>query len=79
MNPRELVVAHLNGLIGSGIGAYTAFFAFGGSRFLAELLPGQWQVIPWVLPTIIGVIAANRISRRWLGRAGGARRVRHAD
>lgn len=79
MSPRELVVAHLNGLIGSGIGAYTAFFAFGGSRFLAEVLPGQWQVIPWVLPTVIGVIAGNRISRRWLGRGGAGRRVRPAD
>jgi len=63
---------HLNGMIGSGIGAYTAFFAFGGRSLLGELLPGQWQVIPWVLPTVIGVIAASRVSRRWLGRRGAA-------
>lgn len=59
----ELVVAHLNGQIGSGIGAYTAFFAFGGDRFFGELLPGQWQVVPWVLPAIIGTIAINRLRR----------------
>lgn len=67
MSRRELVVVHLNGMLGSGIGAYTAFFAFGGRSFLGELLPGQWQVIPWILPTVIGVIAGSRISRRWLG------------
>lgn len=58
---KELVVAHLRGLIGSGIGAYTAFFAFGGSRYLAELLPGQWQVLPWIAPAIIGTLAI-----RWM-------------
>ena len=61
----DLVRAHLNGLIGSGIGTHTAFFAFGGSRFLAEVLPGQWQLLPWVLPTVIGIIAIRRLERRW--------------
>ncbi len=73
MSRRELVVVHLNGMIGSGIGAYTAFFAFGGRSFLGELLPGQWQVIPWVLPTVIGVIAGSRISRRWLAQRSATR------
>lgn len=60
---RQLVVAHLGGLIGSGIGAYTAFFAFGGARLLGDFLPGQWQVIPWVLPAVIGTIAVRRLRR----------------
>lgn len=66
-NPRrsELVVAHLGGLIGSGIGAYTAFFAFGGSRLLGEILTGQWQVIPWILPSVLGTIAIARLTRRY--------------
>lgn len=63
--PPQLVVAHLNGLIGSGIGAYTAFFAFGGSRLLGEILTGQWQVIPWILPSIIGTFAISRLARRY--------------
>ena len=64
-NPRrgDLIIAHLGGLIGSGIGAYTAFFAFGGSRLLADVLTGQWQVVPWVLPSIIGTIAISRLQR----------------
>ena len=57
--------AHLSGLIGSGIGAYTAFFAFGGSRLLAELLPGQWQVVSWMIAPVIGTIAIQRLSRRY--------------
>jgi hypothetical protein len=65
---QQLVVAHLSGLIGSGIGAYTAFFAFGGDRLFGDLLPGQWQVIPWVLPAIIGTIAINRLKRSFAGR-----------
>ncbi len=63
------LVAHLNGLIGSGIGVYTAFFAFGGSRFLREILPGYWQVLPWVLPAIIGTIVINRLERAYRRRA----------
>lgn len=62
---RTMVVAHLNALIGTGIGAYTAFFAFGGARLLRDVLPGQWQVIPWILPAIVGTIAINRLRRPW--------------
>lgn len=65
VNPttRELVMAHLSGLIGSGIGAYTAFFAFGGSRLLADLLVGQWMILAWIAPSIIGTIAISRLKR----------------
>ena len=31
------LIEHFSGLIGSGIGAYTAFFAFGGRRFLDHI------------------------------------------
>ena len=65
LDGRERLVAHLGGLIGSGIGAYTAFFAFGGARFFAELLPGQWQVVSWVIAPVVGTIAINRLSRRY--------------
>lgn len=63
--PRELTWMHLNGLIGSGVGAYTAFAAFGGDRFLGGLLPGQWQILPWVLPAIVGTIVTFRLGRRY--------------
>lgn len=47
---------HLVGMCTSGIAAYTAFFVFGASRFFQALFPGYWAVIPWVAPTVIGVI-----------------------
>ena len=65
LSASERTVAHLRGLIGSGIGAYTAFFAFGGARFTAELLPGQWQALAWVIAPIIGTIAISRMRRRY--------------
>jgi len=67
-NPKARIYAHLNSLIGTGIGAYTAFFAFGGARFFNELLPGQWQTIPWVLPAIIGTFAVSRLRRQFIAR-----------
>ncbi|MEJ2159038.1 MAG: hypothetical protein P8X53_00945 [Chromatiales bacterium] len=35
----------------------------GGSRLLADALTGQWQVVPWVLPSIIGTISISRLHR----------------
>lgn len=63
--PNGAIIEHLRGMLGSGIGAYTAFFAFGGQRFLSELLPGQLQVVPWVLPAIVGSIGIAFYSRRY--------------
>lgn len=58
---------HIQGTIISGIAAYTAFFAFGGSRILIEQLHmhHQWMVIPWVLPTLLGVTYSRYMKRRW--------------
>lgn len=54
---------HYAGMITSGIAAYTAFFAFGGRQFFTDLLPGMWQVVPWILPTFIGVTAMRIMDR----------------
>ncbi|MFK8054078.1 MAG: hypothetical protein AB8F65_14015 [Woeseiaceae bacterium] len=69
MTRNDRIKAHFGGLIGTGIGAYTAFFAFGGSRLLADILRGQWQVIPWVLPAIIGTIAIRRVEKNYQNKA----------
>lgn len=55
--PREWIIEHFTNIIGCGIGVYTAFFAFGGRQYLSELLPGMLQIIPWVLPGVLGTIA----------------------
>jgi hypothetical protein len=65
LTTNERTIAHVGGLIGSGIGAYTAFFAFGGARLLGDLLPGQWQATSWVIAPIIGTIAISRLTRRY--------------
>jgi len=54
---------HVKGMVISGIAAYTAFFAFGGSQFLCSYLPGPLSAIPWVLPTVIGVVLIKRYKR----------------
>lgn len=56
---------HLNGMIISGIAAYTAFFAFGGSRFFRHLFDDTWVFIPWVLPGLIGTLAIRAAQRKW--------------
>lgn len=60
---------HYKGMIVSGIAAYTAFLAFGGRQFLGELLPGMWQILPWIAPTLIGV-AAMRLMDRYYTQKG---------
>ena len=57
---------HYKGMITSGIAAYTAFLAFGGRQFLGELLPGMWQILPWIAPTIIGITAMRLMDRYYL-------------
>jgi len=55
---------HLGGMIIGGIAAYTAFFAFGGRNLFGHLFSGYGMIIPWVLPTIIGVILIKWYKRK---------------
>lgn len=57
------LVEHLSAFMGSGIAAYTAFFAFGGRSMFGEL--GQWQIVFWIAPGVIGSIAITRMSRKY--------------
>lgn len=58
------LIEHASAMIGSGIAAYTAFFAFGGRALFAELLTGHWMMLPWLIPTLIGVPATIWFKRR---------------
>ncbi|WP_337879265.1 hypothetical protein [Rheinheimera sp.] len=51
------LVEHAVAMLASGIAAYTAFSAFGGRVLLSSLLQGYWQMLPWLLPTLIGLPA----------------------
>ncbi len=61
---------HLGAMLGCGIAFHTAFAVFGSSRLFELSLPGLWQVLPWILPTLIGVPATiiwTRIYKRRFG------------
>ncbi|MBC3765276.1 hypothetical protein [Neptunicella marina] len=59
------LVEHIGAILGSGIGVYTAFFAFGGRALFAHLFSGQAQMIPWLLPSIIGVPCIIWLSNKY--------------
>lgn len=65
--PRSWLREHLNAYIGSGIGAYTAFLVFGGRQL--ALLSGQWQLVWWIAPGILGAFYIAWASRRYAPRA----------
>ncbi len=67
MNQETKLKMHIQGTIISGIAAYTAFFAFGGSRILIGVLQmdHQWMVVPWIAPTLLGVIYSRYMKRKY--------------
>jgi len=60
------LLEHISGMITSGIAAYTAFFAFGGGTFLGKYLTGPLMAIPWILPTIIGIVIIKRMKKKYV-------------
>lgn len=65
--PQRWVIEHLDGMLGAGIAFHTAFFVFGASSFFNPLLGGTpFQLVPWILPTLIGVPAGAIWKRRLL-------------
>ncbi len=56
---------HIEGICGTGIAAYTAFFAFGGRRFFEDLLPGMWMVLPWIIPAIVGTVGIRWARKKY--------------
>ncbi len=65
MKKENRIKMHMQGTIISGIAAYTAFLSFGGRSLFGDLLPGYWQVLPWIAPTIIGVTAIRFMKKRY--------------
>ncbi|MEO1434329.1 MAG: hypothetical protein AAFV80_02250 [Bacteroidota bacterium] len=63
--PYNWLDTHLSGLIISGSAAYTAFFAFGFRRFIGDYNNQVLEVLPWVLPTVLGIIAIRFYRRKF--------------
>lgn len=81
LKPKEWWLQHLNGLFGAGIGAYTAFFVFGGRRILDSVfgdLYTDYSIVLWVAPGVIGGIAIGVVSRHYKQKFGGAWLIKKA-
>ena len=63
-NPRPTRLAwwykHMECMIGCGIGFHTAFLVFGFSRLIPDgWLPGPLVLVPWLIPSGVGVPATS--------------------
>lgn len=65
ISPKEWLIEHLSNMFAAGIGAHTAFFLFGANRLLGEFIVGPWQLLPWLLPSLIGTPAIVLVSRHY--------------
>ena len=55
IKPRAWIIEHFSSMVGSGIAVYTAFFAAGGRRMLADILPSEWQLVSWLAAPVVGI------------------------
>jgi hypothetical protein len=79
--PKEWWIEHLRGLIGSGIGAYTAFFVFGGRRIFEALfqdVAADISIVLWVAPGVVGFIFIAYLSRHYRNKFGGDWAIKRA-
>ncbi len=56
---------HIACMLGCGIAFHTALLLAGARRLLEGLLPGALAIAPWILPTIIGMIAITVLTNRY--------------
>jgi hypothetical protein len=61
---------HLGAMLGAGIAYHTAFAVFGTSRFVGLPLQGALLLVPWLLPTVIGIPAIILVTRHYRQQAG---------
>ena len=57
--------SHLGSMIGGGIAFHTAFAVFGVQRLWAYELAGPFAVVPWILPTVVGLPVIAIWTRRY--------------
>ncbi|MFC4701999.1 hypothetical protein ACFO4O_17775 [Glaciecola siphonariae] len=59
----QWIFEHIGSIIGSGIGAYTAFLTFGARTFFSDL--GQWQLVFWIAPGVVGGLASYLVCKKY--------------
>lgn len=60
---RAYILEHVSSMIGSGIGAYTAFLAFGGRQFLDGA--GGYQIVFWIAPGVLGSVLSFMLCKKY--------------
>lgn len=63
IQPKAYILEHIGSMIGSGIGAYTAFFAFGGRQLLSGV--GSYQIIFWIIPGVAGSVMSFYLTKKY--------------
>jgi len=63
LGARQYILEHIGSMIGSGIGAYTAFVAFGGRQLIESA--GQYQLLLWIAPGVIGSILSYILCKKY--------------
>lgn len=59
---------HISAQIGTAIGAYTAFLAFGGRTIFENA--GEWRLLFWITPGVIGTIAIRKLCQKYAPEQG---------
>ena len=74
-DPRYWWYEHFGGMIGTGIAAHVAFLNFGGQRLIPGFNLGDWGMLAWFVPVVVGLAAANRIEAHYRAKFGARRAV----
>jgi hypothetical protein len=51
--------AHMDAMLGGGIAFHTAFLVLGAGRLLGISIDGPGAILPWLMPTIVGIPAGT--------------------
>jgi hypothetical protein len=57
-SPMDWLYKHMEFMLRTGIAYHTAFAVFVLTPWFGSLGSGSWALVPWVLPSVIGVPAA---------------------
>jgi hypothetical protein len=66
---------HMGSMLGGGIAFHTAFLVLGAGRLLGLRLEGLTAVVPWILPSLIGIPATAIWTRFYRHKFGDLERV----
>jgi hypothetical protein len=66
---------HMGSMLGGGVAFHTAFLVLGAGRLSGISINGAWAMVPWLLPTIVGVPASEIWTRYYRRKFGEDARV----